>query len=206
MNKVLMLDHDLWEDLILDRQRRGIDLYDEVWDGVYVMPSMPSLSHQKLVHTLEVALDQVVVQEHRGDVYPGANVSDRRTNWKENFRVPDVVVVLNNSRAVNRETHLYGGPDFLVEIQSPDDEIDLKIPFYSQIGVRELLIVHRDTRQVRLYRHDGELLVPVRLSTFQGQKWLVSEVVPLAFRRKASRTNPRTELRRTDGQSGSWVV
>jgi hypothetical protein len=200
------VDNGLAEELIRQRQQRGIDLYDEVWEGVYVMPSMPSMPHQKLVHDVEVVLDEVVVREDRGEVYPGANVSDRRSNWKENFRVPDVVVVLKNSRAIDCDTYLYGGPDFLVEIQSPGDETDEKIPFYNKIQVQELLIIHRDTRRLRLYRHNGRQLALVKPTTFQGGKWLVSQVVPLAFRRRIIKGVPKTEVRRTDGTPGTWLV
>ena len=206
MNKALVLDQDLLKDLIQDRHDRGIDLYDEVWDGVYVMPSMPNLGHQRLVHDLEMPLDVVVVQEKRGHVYPGANVSDRRSGWKANFRVPDIVVVLKNSRAIACEAHFFGGPDFLIEIESPDEETDPKIDFYSRIQVQELLVIHRDTRHLRLYRHDGQQLVLVEPTSFKGGRWLVSTVVPLAFRRKVIRSSARTEVRRTDGKSGRWTV
>ncbi len=206
MAKTLMLEEELFLDMVRDRQRKGIDLHDEVWEGVYVMPSMPSLAHQGLVHALEVLLDSVVVGPGRGKVYPGANVSDRRTDWKENFRVPDLVVVLRGGRAVDCDTFLYGGPDFLVEIQTPGDATDEKIPFYSEIGVRELLIIHRDTRALRLLRHDGTELVPVSPTDFRAKKWLVSGVLPLAFRRTAQRGTPRTEVRRTDDTPGTWTV
>ena len=39
--------------LIEERKALGIDRHDEVWDGVYVMPSTPSLEHQDLVHDLD---------------------------------------------------------------------------------------------------------------------------------------------------------
>lgn len=206
MAKTLMLEDELFLDMVRDRQRKGIDLYDEVWEGVYVMPSMPSLAHQKLVHDLGVLLDVVVVEPGRGEVYPGANVSDRRTGWKENFRVPDLVVALSGGRAVACDTFLYGGPDFLVEIQTPGDATDEKVPFYSGIGVRELLIIHRDSRALRLLRHDGEELAPVSAADWHGKKWLLSEVLPLAFRRTTQRGTPRTEVRRTDATPGSWTV
>ena len=41
------------------------------------------------------------------------------------------------------------------------------------------------------------------LAFFQGGKWLASQVVPLAFRRKVVRRVPQTEVRRTDGPPGS---
>jgi Uma2 family endonuclease len=206
MNKALLLDPDILHEMIRQRHEWGIDRYDEVWDGVYILPSMPHLDHQELVHGLEIPLDVVVVQEKRGQLYPGANVSDRRTNWKENFRVPDIVVVLKNSRAVAYAAHFFGGPDFLVEIKSPNDDVDQKIPFYSRIRVQELLIIHRDTREVRLFRHDGEELVQVTPTPFPGGKWLVSKVISLAFRRKTVRGVARNQVRRTDGKAGSWVV
>jgi Uma2 family endonuclease len=184
----------------------GIDRFDEVWDGVYVMPPLANLYHQDLVSDLTAILREVVVAEQRGRVHPGANVSDRRTNWKVSFRVPDVVVVLTNGRAIDCDTHWYGGPDFLVEIQNSGNDAEAKIPFYSKIQVRELLLIQRDSRQVRLYRHDGRQLLPVELSPFRKKKWLVSEVLPLAFREKTVNHSPRTEVCRTDGEKGSWTV
>ncbi len=134
------------------------------------------------------------------------NVSDRRKNWRDNYRVPDLVVVLNNSRAVDCGSFWYGGPDFLVEVESPADDTEEKVPFYAKIGVRELLIIHRDKRTLRLLRHDGQDLVLVKPSNGEGKQWLVSEVLPLAFRRTVIKGGPRTEVRRTDGQPGHWTI
>jgi Uma2 family endonuclease len=206
MDTVRILDVNMAFGLIQDRQTRGIDLFDEVWEGVYVVPPLANLPHQDLVADLTGIMYQAINMEDRGKVQAGANVSDRRIGWEHNFRAPDVVVVLKNSRAVNCETHWLGGPDFLIEIQSPGDETELKIPFYSQIQVRELLIIHRDSRHLRLFRHDGQQLVLVQPSPYQAGKWLVSEVVPFAFRPKVVRRKPRTQVHRTDGQPGSWTV
>jgi Uma2 family endonuclease len=206
ISQVRILDTGLSREWIRQRQKLGIDKPDEVWEGVYVVPPLASNRHQDLVTAVAVILHRIVVTEGRGRVQPGANVSDRRSEWDENFRVPDVVVVLNDGQAIDCTTHWFGGPDFLVEIQSPGDETDEKIPFYSQIQVRELLIIHRDTRQLRLYRHDGQQLIRVNPSAFQGGKWLVSAVLPLAFRRRSIRGNPRTEVQRTDGAPGNWMV
>ncbi len=206
MPQVLVKDADQAEELIQERKRKGADRYDEVWDGVYVMPSMPSLEHQELVHDLGTTFDEVVRRPRLGKVYPGVNVSDRGSDWKTNYRVPDLVVVLKNSRAVSHSTHVQGGPDFLVEIESPGDDTEEKVPFYGKIGVRELLIIHRDKRTLRLLRLEGEELVLVKPSPFEGKEWLVSAVLPLAFRRSVSRGRPRTLVRRTDGKPGRWTV
>ncbi|MCI0460323.1 MAG: Uma2 family endonuclease [Gemmataceae bacterium] len=191
---------------IRERQERGIDKYDEIWEGVYVVPPLANLPHQDLALALAVILYNVVVLEDRGRVQAGANVSDRREDWEYNCRVPDVVVVLNEGRAVACGTHWMGGPDFLIEIKSPGDETEEKIPFYAKLKVRELLIIHRDTRELRLYRHNGRKLVAVKAAAHQGGKWLLSQVLPLAFRLGGTEDNPTTEVSRTDGQPGRWTV
>jgi Uma2 family endonuclease len=205
-SKLVILEPLLARDYIRERQKLGIDKYDEVCDGVYIVPPLANNPHQVLGTSLAICCSQVVTLEGRGLVMAGANVSDRREGWAHSFRAPDVVVVLNGSRAVDCTTHWFGGPDFLIEVQSPDDDTDEKVPFYSRIQVRELLIVHRDTRQLRLYRHDGQQLVQLEAADFEGAKWLVSEVVPLAFRRIESPAGPRIELRRTDGKPGQWTA
>jgi len=203
---MLVLDEDISRDLIRERKRLGHDHHDEVWDGVYVMPSMPNLVHQKLVNAFAAIFEEVVVEPARGDAYPGANVSDRRDDWKSNHRVPDLVVVLRDSRAVNCITHFFGGPDFLIEIESPGDETEEKMPFYSQIHVRELLIMHRDARRLRLYRHNGRSLTLVGDSETAPEDWIASEVVPLSFRWKSTKAGPRTEVKRTDGKRRTWTM
>jgi len=204
--KLLILDQDLIREFIQDRRDRGIDQFDEVWEGVYIVPPLATNPHQSIVGALTAIAFIVITLEGRGEVFPGANVSDRRFGWKRKFRAPDVVVALSRSRAVDCNTHWMGGPDFFVEVQTPNDQTYDKIPFYGQIGVQELLIVHRDTRQLRLYRHNGAELVQVKPSDFEGGKWLVSAVVPLAFRRRVLRSGPLTEVQRTDGTPGNWTI
>lgn len=206
MTRVLLLDQAITEEMIRERKRLRLDCYDEVWEGVYVIPSVPSLAHQKLVHAFEMPLDAVVLETGLGEVYPGANVSDRH-DWKSNYRVPDVVVLLNNGSAEARDTYILGGPDFIIEITSPNESPEDKLSFYSGIRVRELLVVHRDTRHLTLYRHDGEQLEPVELTDFQGKRYLVSKMVALAFRRTVSKGKvPRVEVLRTDSTPGSWTI
>jgi Putative restriction endonuclease len=205
-HKLLILDQDLIREFIQERHDQGIDRYDEVWEGVYIVPPIATNRHQSLVLAFSVILFNVIVLEARGQVFPGANVSARRVGWKRRFRGPDVVVVLSGSRAVDCTTHWMGGPDFLIEVQTPGDQTEEKIPFYGEIGVQELLIVHRDTRDLRLYRHNGNELVQIKPADFQGGKWLLSKIVPLAFRRKVLRNGPSMEVQRTDGIAGNWTI
>jgi Uma2 family endonuclease len=203
---VLIRDAGLCGEMIRERKRKGLDLYDEVWDGVYVMPSMSSLEHQELVLNLGAICAEVVMRPGLGKAYPGVNVSDRGSDWKKNYRIPDLVVVLKDGRAVRHSTHVQGGPDFLVEIESPGDDSEEKVPFYGQLGVRELLLIHRDKRTLRLLRLAGHELVLVPAALLEGKRWLVSAVLPLAFRRRVKDGKPVTEVRRTDGKPASWTV
>ena len=182
-----------------------IDLYDEVWEGMYVMPSMPNNAHQELVDDLGAIFNEVIKRQRLGKSYPGVNVSDRRKGWEHNFRVPDVVVLLNNSRAVNYGTFIYGGPDFLIEIYGPNEGPQEKMPFYEKVRVQELLLIHRDSGELILYRHNGKQLVQV-LPPRGGRRSLNSEVVSLSFRRIFVKGIPRIELRRMDGKMGQWSI
>jgi Uma2 family endonuclease len=206
MPQVLVKDAEQADELIQERKRIGADRYDEVWDGVYVMPSMPSLDHQELVADLTTIVSEVVKRQGLGKAYPGANISDRPADWKDNYRVPDLVVLLESCRAVRHSAHIQGGPDFLVEIESPGDDSEEKVPFYGQLGVRELLLIHRDKRTLRLLRLTGQELVLVPATLLEGKRGLVSEVLPLAFRRRMQGGKPVMEVRRTDGKAGLWTV
>jgi Uma2 family endonuclease len=205
-SSVLIHDPRVAKEFILTRQQREVDRFDEVWEGVYVVPPLARNPHQSLGTALSSILFQVIDLEGRGTVHAGANVSDRRSHWEHNFRCPDVVVVLKDSQAVDCTTHWFGGPDFLVEVQSPGDTSEKKIPFYAQIKVRELLIIHPDSREMQFYRHDGTDLILTEPSDFRGSKWLVSQVIPIALRRKMVKKVARTEVGRTDGKPGSWTI
>lgn len=201
--EVHILDRSIGNGVIRERRRLGIDSHDEVWDGVYVVSPFASNPHQTIVTRLVRILGIVVEDSGRGIALAGANVSDHQgQEWKKSHRTPDVVVVLNGGRAVDCGTHWYGGPDFLVEVQSPGDKTNAKIPFYAALGVRELLIVQRDSRQLRLYRRDRAGFDPVEPD---GKRWLTGAVVPLSFRRATTGRKSRTEVRRTDGTAGRWV-
>ncbi|HEY1381124.1 MAG TPA: Uma2 family endonuclease [Gemmataceae bacterium] len=202
---VRVVNAELADSMIDERRRLGIDGHDEIWDGVYVIPPTLTIKHQAILRDVGLILMKVLDKSGGDQVLLGANVSDRPgPDWLKNVRVPDIVVVLDGSRAVDCDTHYCGGPDFLVEIHSPGDETKAKIPFYARIGVRELLVIHRDTRRLRLFRHDGTDLAPAQPDC--KAKELTSAVVPLAFRRTTSGGRPRTQVRRTDGTAGRWVI
>jgi Uma2 family endonuclease len=177
---VLVNDTAIAQQLLEQRRASGLDRYDEVWDGVYVVSPMPDNEHQLLVTQLATAFTLLTDCRGLGRTLAGANVSDRREGWTQNYRVPDVLVVLNDSTAEDCGTHWLGGPDLVVEVASPGDKVLEKLRFYSSIGTRELLVVDRVPWQLSLYRRrDALTMVLAGVSSSSQCTVLTSEVLPL---------------------------
>jgi len=202
---VLIRDPDLEEKVRAQRQAKGLDRWDEVWDGVYVMPPYPNDEHQEIQAALVAILQTCVKWAGLGEVRPGVNVSDRIENWRENFRCPDVAVFLNGTAAKNLQTFWFGGPDFAVEIISIGDSTRDKLDFYADVRVRELLIIDRAPWKLELYRLDGNKLVEVGHSISTSQQILRSEMVPLSFNLKPGGARPAIEVAHHDGVQ-RWIV
>jgi len=199
-----MVVTDPWTEKRLrqEREATGVDRYDEVWEGVYMMAPFPNNEHQRLVFDLSVVLAEAV---DAGEVFPGTNVSDRGEDWTHNYRTPDVAVFLDSGEAEDCGTHWRGPADFLVEIISPNDRTREKIPFYGRLGVVELLVVDRDPWQVELYRHEsGEMKLAGR-STVDGAETLESRSVPLTFQLVAGEHRPQIRVVHSESQR-SWLI
>lgn len=202
---MLINDHEVEEAIIADRQARGIDRWDEVWEGVYVMPPIPNDEHQEVQAELVGVLQVAVKWAGLGQVRPGVNVSDRKADWKHNYRCPDVAVFMNGTKAENCKTFWFGGPDFAIEIVSPKDASREKLAFYAKVGVRELLVIDRLPWQLELYRLNRGELVSVGTSAANAGELLRSDVVPLSFRLIPGGARPQIEVTHHDGAQ-RWVV
>lgn len=202
---MLINDESLEKRLQSERAALGVDRFDEVWEGVYVMAAAPNHEHQRLVGRLTRVLDEVVADRGLGDVLPGVNVSDRVDSWQDNYRIPDVAVLLNDSHAENRGAFWFGGPDFAVEIASPNDQTRQKLGFYASVGTRELLIIERDPWQMELFRNDGETLVSAGLVKPADGVLINSEVVSLQLRFGSNKQTVSIEaIDPVDGKS--WTL
>jgi hypothetical protein len=200
----VVMDSRFAEELRADRAAAGSDRWDEVWEGTYMMAPLPNIEHQELVGAFVDVLREVVPRS-RGIVLPGTNVSDREKGWEFNYRCPDVAVYLSENRAKNCHTHWRGGPDFAVEIVSPDDMVRDKIPFYGKVAMRELLIVDRDPWSLELLRLSGKKLKSVGSSSGRRGRSLPAHELPLAFRLISGRPRPVIEVARsTDGKT--WRI
>jgi len=137
------------------RRARGLDRFDEVWDGELHMNPPPSSLHQEIATRLVAALipvadalDMVALME-AGYFDPARPLHD--------YRQPDVNVA---RREHMTSRGLEGPAELVVEIRSPHDETYLKLDFYARHGARQLLVVEPESRAVELYELvDGAWLV-----------------------------------------------
>jgi Uma2 family endonuclease len=187
---VLITDPDFAAEVRKVRADTDADRYTEVWDGVIVMPALPNTEHQNLVMRLGAAFAAVVDWDAGDSAQPGANVSDREGGWKENYRCPDVVVALAGGRAKDCGTHWCGGPDLVVEIESPGQDARDKLAFYAAVGCREVLLIDRDPWALKLCRLDGGTFTRVGRVENIADAELKSEVLGLTFTFAAGKTRP----------------
>ena len=169
------------------------------------MPPMANDDHQEIVSGFTFVLVASVGLRGLGKVRPGVNLAAFAENWEYDYRVPDVLVFLNDTAAENYNTFWTGAADFVIEITSPRDRTYEKIRFYGRIGVRELLILNRQTWTLELYRHQDGGLKTVGESTLQQPDFLASEKLPLEFRLVPGDERPRVEVRHTTS-SERWIV
>lgn len=122
--------------MIAERHRLGLDRHDEIWEGVLHVVPPASHRHQQLEFELAKALEGAA--QRRGwrvlvetGVFAAA----------DDYRVPDVVVFGPEAAS---ERGVDGSPEVVVEIRSPGDESDAKVPWYLARGARAVLVIDRD--------------------------------------------------------------
>ncbi len=201
----LVIDPFVEQQIRSQRAEWGADRFDEVWEGIYIMTPVPNLEHQDISTGLSTILRIIIQWAGLGTVYQEINVSDRERGWEQNYRVPDVAVVLNGTQAKFCGTHYCGGPDFLVEIISPDDRSREKLQFYAGIGVAELMLIDRHPWRLELYRLEyGELRLK-GTSQPDDASVISSNVLPLSFRLVPGDARPQVEVTHRDGVQ-RWLV
>ncbi len=142
-----MLEVD--ERLLEDRRRKGVDRWDEMWEGVLHMVPPPSGRQQDVARDLFLALAPLAKARR---LAPWYETGLFRPGVADDYRVPDQTYArpeLVTDRGVD------GPADLVVEIRSPNDETDQKLPWYAALGVREVLVVDPKTLAVELHRDGG---------------------------------------------------
>ena len=132
-----------------ERRAKGLDGFDEVWEGQYVVSPMARSSHGMLDQQVAVLLDPLA--RASGLVGSGpVNIGE-----PDDYRVPDRVWLRSAQVAIYVPTAA-----LVVEIVSPHDRSRQKLGFYAARGVDEVLLVDPGPRSVELYGREGDRMVP----------------------------------------------
>jgi len=193
MQALMVNDPAIASRLIAERKAQQADRFDEVWEGVYMMSPMGNNEHQGLATELSTAVGTAVDWRGLGRTLTGANVSDCRTDWTKNYRIPDVLVFARETSAEDCESHWLGGPEIAIEIVSPGDRTLEKLDFYAKVGTQELLVIDREPWQLTLYGMGSQAttdvtrrLRPVAINSLTQSDLIQLQTFPLAFQLKSS--------------------
>jgi Uma2 family endonuclease len=163
-----------------ERRRTGADRRDEVWEGVLHMSPLARNPHQQLIAQLSAWLVKQLGWR-QGYVIAEVNVAcPGLADWRHDYRVPDAIIASRGRFAeIDRDSHCAGGPEVVIEVASPGDETYDKLGFYFEIGVLEVWIIDRDSKEPEVYRR-GE--TGFESATARAAGWLGSEAVGVRLR------------------------
>ncbi len=150
--------------LIARRQARGLDLFDELWNGDYHMNPAPHSRHGRVDRQIARVLDPIA--EAIGLV----PVSVFNLGTSENYRVPDSGYLHPSTKG----DVFVPTAAVVIEIVSPGDETFEKLPHYAQFGVAEVIVVDPESRAVRIFRGLAE--EPDSSVLGITSEWLASQV------------------------------
>lgn len=154
---------DMPKHWLAERKNSKAAQWDEMWNGVLHMPPMPNRTHQDLARDLMIYLHLHWAGPTGGRVNQEVNLTTPgdEPNWTLNFRIPDLVLLTPDRFAIDRGEYMAGAPNVVIEIQTPGDETLDKLPFYARLGVPEVWVIHRDTKQPTIFRLAGGQYQPV---------------------------------------------
>ena len=144
------------------------------------MAPAPMYEHQRIVLAITRFLGDVCERGSRGVLAIGINVFDESSKT-ENYRIPDFTFVSSGRKQLLAPDGIRGGgPDAVIEIRSPNDETYEKLPFFARLGVREVIVIDRDTKQPEIFRLAGSQYVAVQADAECG---LRSDAINVRFTR-----------------------
>ena len=135
------------ERMLAERQRLGLDRFDEMWEGVLHMVPPPKGRHQlletQLIRHLNAPAEAAgcLVAPEIG-VFGAAN----------DYRVPDIAVFPESALA---ERGVDGPPLVVIEVRSPNDESYEKVPWYLARGAGSVVVIDQDTFAFEVFTSDG---------------------------------------------------
>lgn len=124
----------------------------ELIDGVIYDMASPAMIHQLIAGQLYAELLDCITK-HKMDCVPFIAPADVQLDCDNRTMLqPDVFVVCDRSRIL--KTHIYGAPDFAVEILSKSTrskDMNLKHQKYAHAGVKEYWIIDPDKKKIIVY-------------------------------------------------------
>jgi Uma2 family endonuclease len=137
-----------------ERKTSGADQWDEVWEGVLHVAPVANRSQQNLELSLQCYLLTFWAKPSGCRVNQQVNLTtpEDEENWRDNYRIPDLVLLKPKNFHIDKIEYMVGAPDVVVEIHSPGDESYEKLPFYAGLGVPEVWIIDRDKKTPEVYR------------------------------------------------------
>lgn len=178
--KVVIREVEVSEAELDRRSRLGLDRWDEMWEGVLHMAPAPGSEHQRIHSKINSFFDRLFERTGRATVWPSINVFNE-SSTVEDYRIPDFSIVrAGRERLIAKDGLRGGGPDAVLEIRSPGDETYEKFPFFARLGIRDVVVIDRDTKQPEVHRLAGGQYVAVAAD---HDGWVASEVLGVRFRR-----------------------
>jgi Uma2 family endonuclease len=169
--------------LLDERMRSGVDQWDEMWEGILHMNPPPEPDHQDLEYDLESWLRACWATRGNHLVRHQVALSPNdESNWTNNYRTPDLVLVSRDRFHIIRKKYYHGAPDVAVEIRSPGDETYEKFTFYATLKIPELWVIDRDTKAAEMWVLHGD---EYRRQAANAANWVISRATGVQLRQAA---------------------
>lgn len=164
----------------------------ELIDGMLVRKMVAFADHENLFSWLHRLLGDFVEKRNLGKVL-GSRTAVEINAFRG--RLPDLVFVRQENLRILRQEAIFGTPDLVIEIVSPNDRPGDLIALeadYQNIGVPEIVFITMNRRQVRVLRpgeeeYEETLLTTgsLTLQTIPGftieTEWLYDEPRPIIY-------------------------
>lgn len=170
--------YEIPPDLLAWRKCTGADRCDEMWEGVLHMAPSPNREHQDLEGALETYLRLRWARPHHARVYHQINLTPPG-GWPNNYRIPDLILLTPARFAIDHNEYFEGAPDVVVEIRSPGDASYDKLPFYAALGIPEVWIIQRQSKEPEVYVLRGNTY---QLRAAGQDGWILSALTGLELR------------------------
>ncbi len=145
------------EEWLRQRRERGLDTFDEMWEGVHHVAAAPNRRHGWLDDELAPLLRPLA---HRAGLYPSGPCN---IGVENDHRVPDRAYFRNAEMVTWSDTAA-----IVVEIVSPDDETWAKLDFYHRHRVDEVIIADPKARTVDILVRRTDAYEPAAASALLG--------------------------------------